>query len=557
MTGKNLQLIRIIGVLFLIRPSVGSTRIIHVPEELSTIQRGINEANVGDTVIVSEGTYYELIDFMGKSILVASTYLFDSQINSVFQTIIDGDSTITGGGSVVSFQNNEDNNATLLGFTITNGIGTHRVDGIHEGFVGGGVYGVDASPRIIHNIIRGNTADARPVDGDIACGGGIYFEGGSPYVVENLIINNAAYWYRYPLLYGEGGGIYFINCLYATIERNNVVYNESGADAAGITAIDSWVTISYNEISYNEIRSGIMCTGRELLYLPAFIQGNIIIANELYGISAPQFCYLEIRNNLIASNLQGAGIGASGFSVLDVCSNTIVQNGFGNDLIGGGISLSDNQVDIRNNIIAENNGYGLKTYEPDDNSYVDYNNIWGNTIGQYYRIEPGARDISCNPLFKDSGIGDYTLSALSPCIDAGDPQSEVSPGGGDRIDIGAYEFPQLYNGALSYLSHSGEIEQGEPYTLGFHLASPLEEPIVIDAWLEFSGPMCGIARKFLDVTIPPGDTMGTLNVVIPGWLTPGYYTVKGRLGIFGEQIWDSEVFDLLVKPAPKKSKTVW
>src|SRR5258708_28288076 len=45
---------------------------IHVPADQPTIQAGINVAKNGDTVLVSPGTYYENINFLGKRITVKS-----------------------------------------------------------------------------------------------------------------------------------------------------------------------------------------------------------------------------------------------------------------------------------------------------------------------------------------------------------------------------------------------------------------------------------------------------------------------------------------------------
>ncbi len=53
-------------------------------------------------------------------------------------------------------------------------------------------------------------------------------------------------------------------------------------------------------------------------------------------------------------------------------------------------------------------------------------------------------------------------------------------------------------------------------------------------------------KKDLDRVVPPGTWMTTIKVFIPNAVEPGAYTVKGRVGDFGETILDSEVFDLVI-----------
>jgi hypothetical protein len=55
-----------------------------------TIQAGINASSHSDTVLVYPGTYYENINYNGKSITVASLELTTGNPQYISQTIIDG-----------------------------------------------------------------------------------------------------------------------------------------------------------------------------------------------------------------------------------------------------------------------------------------------------------------------------------------------------------------------------------------------------------------------------------------------------------------------------------
>ena len=92
---------KIIFFLIFFLPSLLSATIYEVKQDgtgdFITIQEGINASTDGDTVLVYPGIYYENIDYLEKSITVASLYLFSQQDSVIHNTILDGNQS----GSVV------------------------------------------------------------------------------------------------------------------------------------------------------------------------------------------------------------------------------------------------------------------------------------------------------------------------------------------------------------------------------------------------------------------------------------------------------------------------
>ena len=67
-----MRLIKVIPIFFTILKAT----IINVPSDYGTIQAGIDQAEEGDTVLVSSGTYYENL-MINKEIVLASQAIFD------------------------------------------------------------------------------------------------------------------------------------------------------------------------------------------------------------------------------------------------------------------------------------------------------------------------------------------------------------------------------------------------------------------------------------------------------------------------------------------------
>jgi len=98
-----------LGLLFAFVPTLHA-KTIHVPADSTTIQKGINGASGGDTVLVAPGTYYENLT-IGKEIVVKCSTMTD-------RPTVDGG----GGGSCLAFSNSVSNDCLFCGFVLTNAV---------------------------------------------------------------------------------------------------------------------------------------------------------------------------------------------------------------------------------------------------------------------------------------------------------------------------------------------------------------------------------------------------------------------------------------------------
>jgi hypothetical protein len=157
------NVICILFLLFAFNLPVYATQIlvdINGSGQTNSIQNGINMAATGDTVLVLPGTYFENINYNGKTIVLASQYLFSNNPVDIHQTIIDGNMQ----DGVIKVISGEGEGTKLVGFTIQNGL--NLIDFIRAG----GISITNSSLSIENCIIISNFGN---YSGAISCENGL------------------------------------------------------------------------------------------------------------------------------------------------------------------------------------------------------------------------------------------------------------------------------------------------------------------------------------------------------------------------------------------------
>ena len=368
----------------------GRAAIIHIPDDYSTIQAGIDASADRDTILVEPDTYVENISIADHSITLGSLYLTTGDTSFISSTILDGDSL----ESVIKIGTTHfyDTATVITVFTIRNG---------NPDYGGGGIdlYG---SPVISHNIIKDNVATR---------GGGIYV-GGSPVIEHNLITNN--------YVTVAGGGI--VSYGGACIIINNIITENTSVHYGGAIHIETSdvATISDNIITNNTANRGAICfhaegSGGRMI-------NNLIAGNSASISSAIDFEYVQYYYYLE--------------------DNTIVDNSYNVD----GLNLfPDCNLTLINNIIWNNAENEVVIWE-DAQATVAYNDI------QNY--SDGENNIDDDPLFCDPESMDYSLAENSPCIGAGIDGSDIGAFGigceATEVENFSFEQPTSFKLGRNY-----------------------------------------------------------------------------------------------------------
>jgi len=231
-------------------------------------------------------------------------------------------------------------------------------------------------------------------------------------------------------------GTYYVHLDF--LGKSIKLIGEAGASSTILVPADSWytmITFSGSEGPGTELK-GFTVTGSEAAYptvrvgdgASPLITENIFRDNdvdqELIQCHGPA----KIHRNLFYNN---GGISCVGLYGEQAAAAEIINNTFDGNARGF-YSIIDAGI-AKNNIVTNSSEHGITgTF-----AELAYNDVWNNNP-DYNKCDPGFNDINANPQYLDASDHDYSLSAMSPCIDAGDPDPQYYDLDKSRNDMGAF-----------------------------------------------------------------------------------------------------------------------
>lgn len=438
------------------------------------IQTAINAAQGGDTVLVFPGTYAELINYMGKALTVKS-------VAGPSLTVIDGGQ----GGSVVTFATGEGPNATLQGFTITNGLGAAGAAGPPSGNGGpghaGGIHCQGSAPTITRCVLTNNTGGSggaggagQPSGGSGGRGGagGIGVPGSMALVTGCLFSGNNG---------GSGGaggsgtggsatagpggrgGPGGLGVDAGGVTGCSFTGNTGGAGGPGGSSLGTGATGGTGGAGGCEVRNATI-TGCTLLTGTGGPggPGGFMGAGGPGGAGGVLAVAATVTNCFLVQNTGGSGgtpgtgyigtvpggpggLEARGSLVTNCSLTGNAPPANSSSVIPGGIFATHigfiNPTSITNTIVWQNTGPEISTVPTSPPTvFVNYCDVQGGFTG--------TANINTDPNFVDVTNADLHLLPSSPCIDAGDNTAPAIPAtdidGDPRVfhgtaDIGADE----------------------------------------------------------------------------------------------------------------------
>jgi len=469
-------LFNVLSVIVLVGSTAAShAAIIDVPGDEPTIKRGIVVAEEGDTILVASGTYSgeenRDLEFGGKAIILRS-------IKGPTATVINCGGTPEEPHRAFYIHQDEDSRTVIAGFTIMNGYAP-IVNPDNRSYGGGILCIGGSSPQILDCVFYNNTAAD-------AGGGMCVLNGSEPYVAECDFIDNTAIDDAH-IVPGYGGGV---RCHNAAPTFSDCAFSSNRANiGGGISCNNGDVVLDACEFSNNT--ADVYVT-----FEPAaagagggahFFQSSPSLSNCVFDRNIAVYGF-----NMSMDDAKGGGVAAFESSLsIDQCTfyGNIAER-YGDQVpgLGAGICLVETDAIVQNCLIAFNSGgEGISCTSCSVPALVPqllccdiYGNELGDWIGDIADQLGQQGNISADPLFCDTVIGNLYLNEHSPCA----PDNSLCPGligsfgVGCTTDIdGHVEIPDQPRELTLFQNHPNPFNQAT--TIYFELSAASEIQLIL------------------------------------------------------------------------------
>ena len=366
----------------------------------ASIQHAINHSEDGDTVIIYSGTYQECFNYNAKSLMIGSMYLLDGDTSHISNTIISGENC-EGAYSVAQIYPYPFDIFTgtfgLVGLAIQD-----HLRGIHAG---GSGYSEELYNVSLKNLLIKNTYH------------GIYTNSGTQINIENSIIRNNHF------------GIYVNSTAAFDLFGDSLMIYENTGGGLYLDYSGGTVAPELNEKPRATIKNSIFHSNSGYYVGAIYNAGDIILENvtitnntSLWWVEEHSLCgNIDCSGALYQQNeaYTGNGEDPNEFEPSITAINSIIYGNIPPN------ATSHNDVSCG----ACQSDPGVFTF--------NYSNIQEAT--EFYF--GGDVQMNLNPQFVDPSQFEFSLQSTSPCIDAGDPDSELDPDN-TISDLGAFYFHQ-------------------------------------------------------------------------------------------------------------------